>query len=209
MQPGRVASRNRLGSSAPVFGARGLVYLGARDFFTRNLPGGLAALDTKLSPELAEFWNRIFIAGSMYDALPIVPISRTAAELAGVSHLDFVRANAEWLADRDIRGVYRLLLDVLSAETLVTRLPKAAMRYFNFGEASAQVVRRGFCRTEQRGIPEPMASWFAACVEGFILKALSRARARSVAVKTLTRTVTGKRDGIEILTLEFGVYWEP
>ena len=97
----------------------------------------------------------------------------------------------------------------MSAETLVTRLPKAAMRYFNFGEASAQLVRRGFCRTEQRGIPEPMAPWFAACVEGFTLKALSRVRARSVAEKMLTQTVTGKRHGIEILTLEFGVYWEP
>src|SRR5262245_26983824 len=124
----------------PAFNCRGLVYLGARDYAAQHVPGGVEAVARHLRDELAEFWSQLFLANSMYDAFPIVAISETAARLSGLSHTEFVRNNAAWLAHRDVRGVYKLLLNVMSAEAVALRLPKAAIRYFDFGEARAKML---------------------------------------------------------------------
>jgi hypothetical protein len=189
------------------FNCRGLVYIGAREYVAKHVPGGVDAISHNLPRELAEFWDQLFLANSMYDALPIVPISETAAMLANLSHGDFVRANAAWLAERDVRGVYKLLLNVLSAEAVALRLPKAAIRYFDFGEARSKMSAKRSCQAEQSGIPRGMAAWFSACVNGFVPTALTIAGARNPRVRLLSTKSDGQRDGVETVTLKFEFNW--
>jgi hypothetical protein len=160
-----------------------------------------------LAPDLAAFWGQIFLAGSMYEALPIVEISRVASELAGLPHWELVRRNAEWLAERDIRGVYKMLFGVLSPESVAVRLARVASRYFDFGEASAKMVAERVCSAEQRALPQPMSSWFTACVTGFVPKALSLAGAKQPEVKPLGAVNDGEVQGTPTVTLTYEFIW--
>jgi len=190
------------------FNSRGVVYLGARDYYDKRLPGGSEAVRAALPPEVAQFWDQIFLATTMYDALPIVEISRVAAEIVGVPHEEMARRNAEWLAERDIRGVYKMLLSAASPELVAVRLPRAASRYFDFGESSAKMVGGSVCRAEQRAMPQVMSSWFTACVNGFVPKALSMAGAQNPAVKVLGVTRDGEAHGMTTVTVSYEFAWQ-
>jgi hypothetical protein len=190
------------------FHSRGLVYQGARDYIEKYVPGGCAAVRGNLRPETATFWDQLFLAGTLFDALPIVEISRAAAEVAQQPHEEFIRANAQWLAQRDIRGVYRAILHVLSPSLVAVRLPRVALRYFDFGDASATMSSDGVCQAEQRGLPQPMASWFTACVEGFVPKALGMAGARNPRVKPVRVMRDGEMHGMVTVTVSYEFTWE-
>lgn len=200
--------RSRAGAETSGFHARGLVYIGARDYMVEHVPGGVDAVAAALLPELRAFFSQIFLANTMYDALPIVAISEAAAALAGVPQGDYVRPNAAWQAQRDIRSVYKLMLNVMSAETVALRLAKAAMRYFDFGEASSTMRTATCCHAEQRGIPKPAAAWFTACVHGFVPTALGMAGAKNVRLRTLATTPDGERSGVETVTVSYEFSWD-
>src|SRR6476659_1818654 len=105
------------------FRSRGLLYQGARDFYELAVPGGSRAVEAALPVDVAAFFRQMFTPSLMFDALPIVTVSAVAAKLAGKPHLEMVRDNARWLAERDIRGIHKLLLGVLSPATVAVRLP--------------------------------------------------------------------------------------
>jgi len=189
------------------FHARGLVYIGARDYMIEHVPGGVDAVAAALPPDLRAFMRQIFLANTMYDVLPIVTISEVAATLIGVSHAEYLRPNAAWQAQRDIRGVYKLLFNLMSAEAVALRLGKAAMRYFDFGEASSVMRTPTSCNAEQRGIPKP-AAWFTACVHGFVPVALTMAGAKNVRLRTLATTSDGERYGVETVTVSIEFSWD-
>lgn len=189
------------------FHSRGLVYIAARDYMADHVPGGLDAVTRALPGELASFLNQLFMANAMYEAVPVVAISEVAAALSGLPHSEYVRANAAWQAERDIRGVYKLLLNVMSAETVALRLPRVSMRYFDFGAASSSMNASNCCYAEQRGIPKPMASWFTACVHGFVPTALGIGGAKNVRVRSLATVADGQRQGLETVTLSYEFSW--
>lgn len=198
------------GSAWPIgespFRARGLLFQGAIDYYDVAIPGGRAALLQSLEPRLRAFSEQMFIPSAKFDALPVVPLSAAAAKLLGRPHLDLVRDNARWLAERDLRGVLKLLLGVLSAATVAQRLPRAALRYFDFGEGEAAMSAPNVCHGRQHAIPAFLAEWFAAAVEGFVPVVLQKAGARMPRVRTLgtPATVTAST---QLISLEFEFGW--
>lgn len=190
------------------FHARGLVYIGSRDYMAEHVPGGVDAVAGALSPQLRAFLSQLFMANAMYDALPLLTISEAAATLTGVSHSEYVREAAAWRAQRDIRGVYKLLLNVLSAETVALRLPRVAVRLFDFGAVSSKMSSATLCHAEQRGIPRPMAPWFSACVHGFVPTTLGIAGAKNVRIRAVSTTSDGQRGSVETVTLSYEFSWD-
>ncbi len=158
-------------------------------------------------PALVALLGDGVVSMGQYDALAILPISQVAARLCGKTHLQLVRDNARWLAERDINGIYKLLLKVFSPETVAKRLPKAAMQYFAFGEASAS--RQGEKRVEalQRGIPEPMWAWMAAAVEGFSGVALDLAGGKRPTIRVVSHERDGELGGVPTVTIQYLLGW--
>ncbi len=193
---------------APPFRASGLVFDGARAFIAVRVPGGSDAFAASLPPRLARFWSQIFIASGRYDVLPIVALSAHAASLCGIPHAQFITENARWMADRDVHGVYRLLLKVLSPSTVAMRLPKASMRYFDFGNATADQISHDTCRSTQAGIPVAMVDWFVAASIGFCDVALRIAGAKSVSVREVSRVDDGVVGAMRTSTLTLEIKWD-
>ena len=120
-----------------AFRAKGLVYLGAREYYNEVVPGGAAAVRAAIADTgdraLSAFFEQHFVASGWYDILPVATISAFAARLRGIPHAQQVRENSAWLAKRDLRGVYRILVSMSSVAMVAMRLPRLSMRYFDFG----------------------------------------------------------------------------
>jgi hypothetical protein len=190
------------------FHARGLVFLGAQSYYDANVPGGLdAVLGALPTGQLHAFFRQTFLASSWYDILPIVPISATAAKVIGIPHRDLIMANARNVARRDIPTIYKLLLRLSSPEAVVLRMPKASMRYFDFGESTSSMKEPRLCEAYQKGIPRELAGWFFHAAEGFTEVALGLAGAHDIKVRLDSTTVDGERKGAPTVTLKLEMSW--
>jgi hypothetical protein len=207
------------------FRAKGLVFLGAREFYDERLKGGCTAVSDLLDPDVRAFFEQRFLTGGWYDVMPILAISMAAARAARVPHPRIVRENAEWMAKRDLRGIYRLIVAVASVELIVARLPDLSLRYFDFGHADGKMVGERLFESNRYGIPAPLADWFVYATAGFVPVALETAGAREVRVRAAPHVADGqappaggegkeaakegtKGDGIALVRTKFEISWE-
>jgi hypothetical protein len=198
----------RASASDSVFHASGLVYAAAKAFYGFRVPGGADAFAASMPPGLLAFWSQNFIAASRYDILPILDLSAHAARLCRISHMAMVTESSRWTAKRDVNGVYRLLLRVMSPSMTAVRLPKAAGRYFDFGKATAHMTAPHACRCTQSGLPAPLVDWFVAATTGFCDVALCIAGAHDVTVREVTRIPEGSRGSMPTVTLAMHLSWK-
>lgn len=195
------------GRAESPFHAKGLVYQGARHFYAARVRGGLEAFRRHLEPELAEFFDQPFLAGSWYDILPIVSLSQTAARLSGLAHHQLVRQNAAWVAERDMNGVYRFALKLTSPAAVVSRLPRLSLQYFDFGRAEGEMTGDRRFETWRHGIPEVLAQWMIWVTEGFTPVVLEAAGADRVAVSVPEQQHDGTVLGFSTVRMHFVMEW--
>jgi hypothetical protein len=195
-------------SDRAPFNAKGLVYLGARDFFAERVTGGWEAVVAQLEPETATFFKQQFLTGGWYDVMPILTISRAAARTAQSPWPRFVRQNAVWLAERDLRGIYKLVVSIASVERIVQRLPELSLRYFDFGDAAGKMVDDRVFEADRYGIPEPLVEWFSIVTTGFVPVALGIAGAKNVRVRTLGHDPDGEAHGVPLVRSRYHITWD-
>jgi hypothetical protein len=198
-----------------VFHAKGLVFLGAREFYAERVEGGCDAVAASLDPETKAFFEQRFLSGAWYDVMPILPISIGAARVAKVPHPRMVRENAQWMAKRDLRGIYRLVVAVASVELVVGRLPDLSLRYFDFGRADGKMVGARRFESNRYGIPAALADWFVFASAGFVPVALETAGAKGVHVRASphvpdghAQRAQGAAHGVPLVRTKFEITWE-
>ncbi len=189
------------------FRCKGLVYLGAKEFYAKKIPDPEGGAQWIADGHLRAFWNQHFLASTWVDALPIVALSRAAARVSNVPHNALVRDNARFVAERDIQGVYRLLLRVASAGMVAARLPKAFLQYFNFGKIGEQTSESKSSEVVLSEIPEPLAGWLCVCFEGFIPTALTMSGASDALVRCENLGIDGSKDRIPTCSLRIHMRW--
>lgn len=178
-------TRPALVAGSSPFHAKGLVFQGAREILDKTVRGGTTSVLAAISREdgsLARYLEGPFAAGSWYDALPLVPLFATAARLRGVTPGKLTRELGAHLARRDLRGVYRAILQAGSLDAVALRLPELTVRYFDFGDV--QISRSGAQTTvaKRTGIPDLLVPFVASFVEGFTPSALALVGAVDVRV---------------------------
>jgi hypothetical protein len=139
--------------------------------------------------------------------MPILPSAVSAARLRKIPVAQHVRENAVWVAQRDLRGVYKIILTLASVEAVAMRLGGLSMRYFDFGAADTRKVGPTAIESDRLGIPAALGTWFTWCAEGFIPVALKLAGARSVSVHAAGARPDGDAHGIPTVRLTFEIAW--
>jgi hypothetical protein len=199
----------RAPAAVPPFRARGLLYQGARDFYDAVIPGGFATVTASITDiALRSFCAQSFVAGGLYDVMPIIPLATAAARVRGVTFPSQVRDNARWLAERDLNRVFRALVSLATPEMLALRLPRISMRYFDFGRADGKMTRDKLLESHRIGVPASLAQWFVLVTEGFVPYALGLTGAKNVRVRTGPPRPDGAEHGVPVVRLRFEISWE-
>jgi hypothetical protein len=194
-----------------LFRTKGLVHSGAVDFWNERVPGGAEAVRTALvdsgHEHVAHFYETRFVPGGWYPVLAVLTSAVAAARLRRKAVGDHVRENSAWLAERDLRGVYRVILSIASVEAVASRLGGLSMRYFDFGSVKMHPSQRGVVESDRVGIPAPLGPWFNWCAEGFVPVALKMAGAKSVDVRSSQPVVDGTAHGMATVRLHYEIRW--
>src|SRR5262249_12516841 len=107
------------------FRIKGNAYINNRLFAALRVPGGIDAVIASLRhPELQAFFSQRFLASSWYDYFPLLLITRVEVVLMGRPWPEVLHTMGEALADRDLGGIYKLLLKFTSPKEAMLRMPK-------------------------------------------------------------------------------------
>lgn len=194
---------------ASPFRCKGVLYLGSFEYFDRHLSGGhRAVLDSLQDAELARFYGQRFLAGSWYDTFPALPMQLASARLAKQPVSDFVKRLARWQAERDVRGVYRVLLQLADAEMIVERVPLLAMRYFDFVKIEQQKLGPRDYDAVVTGVPAALATLYMSVTEPFLSVAMETAGARNVRFQWSAPEPQGRRGAVELVRLRRRLGWD-
>jgi hypothetical protein len=201
-------------SPAPIapghspFHVRGSTYVGVRDHIDRDVPGGFDAVRVFL-PDQAHvaFASQVFLPVSMYDVLPLIPLTEAVAIAEKLPYAQSVRQRARVVAQRDISGLYKLFFKAVSPSTAAERLQKAAVRYFDFG--GVHILEKSPYRTllEHKGLPRPLLPWYLPMIEGYTSVVLEMAGAKNSSARTDLPRKEGHRDGIEVVSIRIELSW--
>jgi hypothetical protein len=193
------------------FHIKGVAYRGHLDYVAEHVPGGVEEmLGGFRDPALVEFFGQKFLPSSYYDIIPLIAAGYVCARQSRKAFSEFVRVRTRYQAQKDIGGIYRMLLKLVSPMSAIERLPALMAQYFDFA-SDRQFEKLDAKKVELscRGIPELLAPWFAVVMETYVEVVLTGAGGRSV----LTRVTTphepdGDVKGVPAIKWRCQVSWD-
>lgn len=190
---------------AGPFRIKGNAYLGALAYTKTHceLPTVLGKLK---NPDTAAFLSQRFVVGGFYDVGPLATLAVAAALTAGRPHLTWLKEQGRDVADKDIGGVYRVLLALASPALVMRRLQRTASQYFDFVEVEV-IEREDRWETIGSGIPEGAIHTYMATTEAYLVTALERAGAKGVRHRWLPPEPAGHKHGVAVLRVRREVAW--
>jgi hypothetical protein len=187
--------------------------------FYRSLlsPGGSIpkAKDEPLLPALRLLPNERFAKylelphsrTAWYDLAPLVYLTSCVAQIRGIPLTQQLKANAEWHAAQAARGISGLVLQIVSAQTLATWLPRVAGFFHDFGEVVTERTGTNRVVATRTGVPQFFVRTWATIGTEFVETTLARAGTRA-RVYALPVVEAGKRFGHPVYTVPFEISWE-
>lgn len=190
------------------FKTKGTAYVGINERFEVRLAGGFdAVLERVEDPRVRSFFAQRFLPSSMYDVLPLVEAAQIGAKIVGQSWREFVREGAALQAEKDMRGVYRMLLCVASPQLVVERLPRMLVRYFDFGKVVGEFNGSNRYEAVLTGIPKTVGPWLQGVAEGFIPAVMATSGARQTSVIMHPFEFEADGPGMDFTTTRLSVTW--
>jgi hypothetical protein len=193
---------------ASPFHVKGTVYQGHLEWVARNCPGGIDGMNRAFrDPRLAPFLSQRFLAATRYDLLPAITSAYVVARLARLGFAEFLRLRSRIQAERDLGGIYRLLLKLSSPDTVVSRYAAVLAQYFDFVSATATLVSPGTIVIEQSKIPAMIFNWLGPVIETYIEVLIGRAGGASVKVATDPPAADGDVQGVAAVRMLSRATW--
>ncbi|HEY6557460.1 MAG TPA: hypothetical protein VI072_09305 [Polyangiaceae bacterium] len=193
---------------ASPFHVKGTIWLGTLESYEKRIPGGAAAVAAKLDRAHAEFLMQMFMPHGWYDLLPMVEISRTAAAIIGMSHLEYVRTQAVASAERDITGTYRALLKSTAPEAVCRRFPNIYTQLYDFGECRILNSHERVVESCVYGMPEPAAEWWMKATEAYMSVVLNASGARNPKLFWQALEADGALCGVPLVRVPCRTIWK-
>lgn len=138
-----------------------------------EVPGGREACLAALpSEELRRYVGQCFLAGSWYDIYPMLFLDAAAAQAWGLSYDRWLRESSERGAERQLGGLYRPLLRLLSPQTLTSGLLRLGATYFDFLQIRGAPPEEEFHGIRVEGAPALVAYWLRSTLPPYLATAL-------------------------------------
>jgi hypothetical protein len=190
------------------FRIKGIAYRGHLEYAEAKIPGGQAAIVAQLrDPTLRAFLSQPFLASSWYDILPMLPLGAAVARLVGMTLDDFLRFRTRLQAESDMRGVYKVLLQFVTVESLALRIPRIANTYYDFGSADSRLVSPGHVESRRTGVPEFLLPWHNPVSETYMERVISLGGGKTPRVKVTRVERDGSAHGVRVAAVTFGLQW--
>lgn len=190
------------------FRQKGNGYIGDLDYLDANLAGGRkAAIDAIASEAMRKFLTQRFVSSEWYDAYPCAVLHATAARLRGVAFTEHRKDVGAYHASAAMNVMYRLLLRVVSNQSVALWGPRISSIYFEFGKSETRVVGPHEVRGTRAGVPAGLVQFVVFASKGFCERALLLAGARTSCMDIDDVHRQGDAHGQAVYTTSLTIRW--
>lgn len=152
--------------------------------YDRMVPGGRAAvLEAIEDPRVRAYLSQPILAASWYDLFVHAALDIAAADVLDLSPRDSVATASGRQAHEDARGIYRLLLRVVSPHMLVRKMGAISAQYFDHGTVEVERLDGRAARMTRHGIANQLYWWWGGILEGYVKALFERTGARNTATR--------------------------
>ena len=196
------------GPGESPFKVKGVAYKGHLDYTERYVPGGVRAMVAELNdPAQTHFFDQPFLAASKYDVFPLAQAGVACGHLTRLSFPQFIRIRSRVQAEQDIKGVYKFLMNLVSAEAIAQRIPKIMAQYFDFIETEITDVEKHRVVNIQHGVPTALAGWHALVCTSYMDTILKLAGATAPRTSAELFGDEGEAHGVPVSAIEYTIAW--
>lgn len=190
------------------FKVKGSICGGCVDYIGAHVKGGMPAVVAALpNDQLRASVNAAFLASVWYDAFVLDALLQAAAKVQGLPFDAFLTQAFEAQAERDQRGVYKLLLRAISPEMLVKRLPRIGTQLFSFTQSEVTELAPGHWHNTIHGIPHALRTVYCGSSGAFVSRALRTTGAQDLQHRWLTPQDAPSVHGVSICTVVRELRW--
>jgi len=190
------------------FKIKGAAYLGILEYFEAAVPGGQkAVLAESKNPDLERFLSQRFLVSSFYDIYPLALVGRHAAKMLGISYHDYAYQTSLVQMQKDVKGVYKLLMKLVSGITAINSLAAVARTYFNFSPAQIEKVDSQHATMLRTQFPLALAEWYLPVAVAYCVGALTGTGAKTIEHNAMLQAEPERQHGVETVTLRIELTW--
>jgi hypothetical protein len=137
--------------------------------YDRVVPGGRrAVLEAIDDPGVRRYLEGPILAASWYDLFAHAYLDVAAAELRGMPATESVASASALQAAADARGIYSLLLKLVSPHMLVKKLGSISSQYFDHGTIVVERIDANSARMTREGIANQLYWWWGGILDGYV-----------------------------------------
>jgi len=191
------------------FRIKGVAYRGHLEYVSEYVPGGVAEMMRGFrDPALADFFAQKFLPSTFYDVVPLVVAGYVCARQSRRSFSEFVRVRSRYQAERDVGGIYRVLIKLISPMHVIERLSALQAQYLDFAEGGVEVVGERHVLLQRPRLPAMLAGWTATVLESYVDVLLTRAGAKSVLTRPRPLQPDGEVRGFAAVRWQCDITWQ-
>jgi hypothetical protein len=159
-------------------------------------------------PALGEFFQQKFLPSTFYDIIPLIVAGYICARQTRKSFSEFVRIRSRYQAERDVGGIYRVLIKLVSPMHVIERLSALQSQYLSFAEGGVEVLGDKHVLFTRPKLPHMLAHWTGNVLEAYVDVLLTRAGARNVLARPLPLVVDGQLHGVAAVKWQCDLTWQ-
>jgi hypothetical protein len=191
------------------FRVKGVAYRGHLEYVSKHVPGGVEEMMRGFrDPALAEFFAQKFLPSSFYDIIPLIVAGYVCARQSRKTFSEFIRIRSRYQAERDVGGIYRLLIKLISPMHVIERLSALQAQYLDFALGSVELVGERHILLQRPQLPAMLAGWTATVIETYVDVLLTRSGAKDVLARPRPLVPDGQVHGVAAVKWQCDIHWQ-
>jgi hypothetical protein len=155
------------------FGIKGEFYRHLQSAARRYKESGKGDVLARCSPEIRAFAEQSFLSFEYYDLLPFPRIGMAEAEVLGRDLRQHTYDKARKSGERAASGVYKLMLRLMSVQSLASKTAHAIEHMYNFAPATITTEGKSRLLIQRKGVPLGVIEWWCIVTKAYIEVALA------------------------------------
>ena len=177
--------------------------------YDRIVPGGRqAVLDAIDDPGVREYLSGPILAASWYDLFAHAYLDVVAAELRKMPATDSVASASALQAEADAKGIYSVLLKLVSPHLLVRKLGAISSQYFDHVKIVVERIDGHTARMTTDGIANQLYWWWGGILHGYVQALFDISGAKNTEAYAGPLKTSAPDDPLGIGSFAVEVRWE-
>lgn len=150
------------------FHIKGEFYRHTQRAFQKLNAAGKGDVLARCDADVRAFAEQSFLSFDWYDLLPFPRLGMAEAEVLGRDLREHTYETARRSAEHTTKGIYKLIMKLMSAQSLASKVVRAVGQFYDFSPATIVSEGKTAAVIERKGVPLCVVEWWCIVTRAYI-----------------------------------------